>query len=127
MGWNTPSPPASETAATSSGFEQGYIGPQISGTSTQGPSAGSAVSVELSAQDPESLAGASQLLATRLRELPSLVNVDNSYADGKPQLDFRLRDEARAWGLTSTDVARSIRSSFFGAEALREQRGRNEV
>ncbi len=100
---------------------------KLSGTSTQGPSAGSAVSVELSGPDPDRLAAASQRLAARLREFPSLVNVDNSYTDGKPQLDFRLRDEARAWGLTSTDVARAIRSSFFGAEALREQRGRNEV
>jgi multidrug efflux pump subunit AcrB len=100
---------------------------KISGTSTQGPSAGSAVSVELSSQDPGQLARASQYLAARIREFPSLVNVDNTYTDGKPQLDFRLRDEARAWGLTSTDVARAIRSSFFGAEALREQRGRNEL
>jgi multidrug efflux pump subunit AcrB len=100
---------------------------KISGTSSQGPSAGSAVGVELSHPETAQLAAASQLLATRLREFPSLVNVDNSYADGKPQLDFRLRDEARAWGLTSTDVARAIRGSFFGAEALREQRGRNEL
>ncbi len=100
---------------------------RLSGTSTQGPSAGSAVSVELSSLDPAVLADASQLLADRFREFPSLVNVDNSYTSGKPQLDFRLRDEARAWGLTSTDVARAIRSAFFGAEALREQRGRNEV
>jgi multidrug efflux pump subunit AcrB len=100
---------------------------KISGTSTQGPSAGSAVGVELSHVDNEKLAAASQLLATSLRDFPSLVNVDNSYTDGKPQLDFRLRDEARAWGLTSSDVARAIRSAFFGAEALREQRGRNEV
>ncbi|MDA0329839.1 MAG: efflux RND transporter permease subunit [Gemmatimonadetes bacterium] len=100
---------------------------KISGTSTQGPSAGSAVSVQLSHSDNEQLAEASQVLASSLREFPSLVNVDNSYTDGKPQLDFRLRDEARAWGLTSSDVARAIRSSFFGAEALREQRGRNEI
>ncbi|MEM7416638.1 MAG: efflux RND transporter permease subunit [Gemmatimonadota bacterium] len=100
---------------------------RISGTSTQGPSAGSAVSVDLSSTNPDVLAEASQILASRLREYPSLVNVDNSYANGKPQLDFRLRDEARGWGLTSSDVARAIRSSFFGAEALREQRGRNEV
>ena len=100
---------------------------KISGTSTQGPSAGPAVGVELSHVDNEKLAAASQLLATSLRDFPSLVNVDNSYTDGKPQLDFRLRDEARAWGLTSSDVARAIRSAFFGAEALREQRGRNEV
>src|SRR6185295_8931457 len=33
-GCTTPSPPASLTAATSSGFEQGYMGPPISGTST---------------------------------------------------------------------------------------------
>jgi multidrug efflux pump subunit AcrB len=83
--------------------------------------------VELSHPDSEQLAAASNVLAARLREFPSLVNVDNSFTDGKPQLDFRMRDEARAWGLTSSDVARAIRSSFFGAEALREQRGRNEV
>jgi multidrug efflux pump subunit AcrB len=100
---------------------------RLSGTSTQGPSAGSAVSVELSSRNPEELAAASQALASRFLEFPSLVNVDNSYTNGKPQLDFRLRDEARGWGLTSTDVARAIRSAFFGAEALREQRGRNEV
>lgn len=100
---------------------------RISGTSTQGPSAGSAVSVDLSSTNADELAVASQILASRLREFPSLVNVDNSYANGKPQLDFRLRDEARGWGLTSSDVARALRSSFFGAEALREQRGRNEV
>ena len=90
---------------------------KISGTSTQGPSAGSAVGVELSHPESEQLAAASQILASRLREFPSLVNVDNSYADGKPQLDFRLRDEARAWGLTSTDVARAIRASFFGGRS----------
>src|SRR6185295_14240902 len=33
-GCTTPSPPASLTAATSSGLEQGYMGPQMSGTST---------------------------------------------------------------------------------------------
>ena len=92
-----------------------------------GPSGGSAVAVELSHPDPDQLARASQILASRLREFPSLVNVDNTYADGKPQIDFTLRSEARGWGLTSTDVARAIRSSFYGAEALREQRGRNEV
>src|SRR5436305_1066370 len=32
-GWITPMPPASETAATSSGLLHGYMAPQISGTS----------------------------------------------------------------------------------------------
>src|SRR5688500_19253426 len=33
MGWTMPMPPASDTAATSSGLLQGYMAPQISGTS----------------------------------------------------------------------------------------------
>jgi len=33
IGCTIPIPPASDTAATSSGFEHGYIAPQISGTS----------------------------------------------------------------------------------------------
>ncbi len=33
MGWMTPSPPASDTAATSSGLLHGYMAPQMSGTS----------------------------------------------------------------------------------------------
>lgn len=92
-----------------------------------GPSAGAAVDIQLSHRDEDVLAEASRELTSRLREFPALINVDNSYASGKPQLDFRLLPEAAGLGLTSTDVARAIRSSFFGAEALREQRGRNEI
>ena len=33
MGWTIPIPPASETAATSSGLLQGYMAPHTSGTS----------------------------------------------------------------------------------------------
>ena len=96
-------------------------------SSEGGPTAGAAVDVQLSHVDEAVLAEASRALADRLREFSALINVDNSYAAGKPQLDFRLRPEAAGLGLTSTDVARAIRSAFFGAEALREQRGRHEV
>jgi hypothetical protein len=33
IGWTMPMPPAADTAATSSRFEQGYIAPQMRGTS----------------------------------------------------------------------------------------------
>lgn len=35
--------------------------------------------------------------------------------------------QARTLNITGNDVARQMRSSFFGSEALREQRGRGEV
>jgi hypothetical protein len=33
IGWMMPIPPAADTAAMSSGFEHGYMAPQMSGTS----------------------------------------------------------------------------------------------
>lgn len=92
-----------------------------------GPGAGKAVDVQLSHRDSEVLALASEQLAEKMTEYPLLTNVENTYSAGKPQLDFSLRNDALGLGVTSTDVARSLRAAFFGAEALREQRGRNEI
>jgi multidrug efflux pump subunit AcrB len=96
-------------------------------TATMGPGAGRPVDVQLSHQDSEVLARASEQLTETLRGYPALRDVENAYAQGKPQLDFRLLPQARTLGLTAGDVGRQLRASFFGAEALREQRGRNEV
>ena len=40
---------------------------------------------------------------------------------------MKLKPEARTLGITEQDLGRQIRDAFFGAEALRIQRGRNEV
>ena len=92
-----------------------------------GPSAGKVVDLQLTHRDTAVLAEASADLEDQLRGFPTLTNVENTYAAGMPQLDFALRSEASAVGLTSHELAKSLRASFFGAEALREQRGRNEV
>ena len=39
----------------------------------------------------------------------------------------RALSSARVLGLSSSDVANQIRSAFYGREAIREQRGRNEI
>jgi len=83
--------------------------------------------VELSHRDIDVLDQASAALAARLEEFPNVTDVDDGYNPGKQQFDFKLRPEGRSLGLTSQEVARQIRSSFYGAEALRQQRGRNEV
>ncbi|MGH0033873.1 MAG: efflux RND transporter permease subunit [Myxococcota bacterium] len=92
-----------------------------------GPGRGAALTVELSHRDVDVLDRASQRLAAALEQFPNTSDVDDGYSPGKPQLDFRLRPEARSLGLTSSDVARQVRDAFYGAEALRQQRGRDEV
>lgn len=95
-------------------------------TNLDGPGAGAAVDVKLTSDDFEALATASDELADMLRGYPSLISIENTFSAGKQQLDYQILPEGRSLGLTSSDVARQLRSSFFGSEALREQVGRLE-
>ncbi|MEE9386149.1 MAG: efflux RND transporter permease subunit [Nannocystaceae bacterium] len=92
-----------------------------------GPGAGAAVAVQLVHTDIEVLGRASERLRAGLAARPSLTNVQSEYASGKPQLDFHLRPVARSLGLSARDVAGQLRAAFYGVEAVREQRGRNEI
>jgi len=92
-----------------------------------GPHAGADVAVQLNHSDPDQLAEASRQLAATLGGYDELINIDNSFKPGKEQLDFHLKPEATTLGLTGDSLAMQLRGSLYGAEALREQRGRNEV
>jgi len=99
----------------------------LSFESNVGPGAGAAVAVQLASTNSLALEQGAAELTETLRAYPQLMNLENGWVSGKPQLEFHLLPEARNYGLTTFDIARQVRSSFFGAEAVREQRGRNEV
>jgi multidrug efflux pump subunit AcrB len=92
-----------------------------------GPGHGSAITVELSHRDTEVLEKASAELAGELANYSLIKDIDDGYQAGKEQLDFTLKPEGKALGLTAQDVARQIRSAFVGSRVLRQQRGRNEL
>jgi len=92
-----------------------------------GPGHGSAITVELSHRDTAILEKASAQLASDLSNYSLIKDIDDGYQRGKEQLDFTLRPEGKALGLNAQDVARQIRSAFFGSRVLRQQRGRNEL
>ena len=92
-----------------------------------GPNAGAAVDLRLSHPDTEILAMAADDVLERLQSYSDLTQVESSLAEGKPRLDYTLRDSATTLGITSRDVGMQLRHAFFGAEALREQVGREEV
>ena len=92
-----------------------------------GPGAGSSLEIELSHRDIDVLERASVDLAARLAEFPLVSDIDDGSAAGKKQISFNLRPEGISLGLTGYDIARQIRAAFYGAEALRQQRGNNEV
>jgi len=92
-----------------------------------GPDAGKDVSVNLKHRNIETLGEAAAWLAAEFSKIGELTDVENSFTSGKPQFDFALRPGANTLGITSNDVAQTLRSSFYGIEAAREQRGRNEM
>jgi multidrug efflux pump subunit AcrB len=92
-----------------------------------GPASGAVLTVELSHRDVDVLDQASSVLAGRLNEYANVKDIDDGFSPGKQQLDFRILPEGRSLGLTAREVARQVRSAFYGAEALRQQRGRNEI
>jgi multidrug efflux pump subunit AcrB len=91
------------------------------------PGEGAALTVELSHRDIEVLEQAGRELATALSGFSSVKDIDDGFSPGKPQLNFTIKPEGRSLGLTTLEIARQIRDAFYGAEALRQQRGRNEI
>ena len=92
-----------------------------------GPGSGAAISVELSHRRIDVLEKVSAELAEAMGFFPNVTDIDDGFAPGKQQIDFRIKPEGRSLGLRSREVARQIRHAYYGAEVLRQQRGRNEV
>ncbi len=90
-------------------------------------SADAPIQLELSHRDTHTLEEAAASLADALGTYNGVKDIDNGVARGKEQIDFKLRPEARSLGVSERTLARQVRSAFYGAEALRQQRGRDEV
>ena len=92
-----------------------------------GPGSGSSLTIELSHRDIDTLTEASLFLADELASFPGTKDIDDGSARGKQQFDFKMLPEGEFLGLDARDVALQVRYAFYGVDALKLQRGRNEV
>ncbi len=88
---------------------------------------GNPVEAALAHPDPERLPGIATSVVNDLREVAGVHDIRSDHTPGIPEIRLGLLPEARTLGLTLEDLAWQTRSAFFGAEALRVQRGREEV
>ena len=88
---------------------------------------GNPVEAVLSHPDPERLALIADSVVDGLRRLGGVYDIRSDHVPGIPEVQLELRPEARTLGLTVQDLAGQARAAFFGAEAVRVQRGREEV
>ncbi len=88
---------------------------------------GAPVQVEISHPDTAVLTRAVGEVQSELRAYAGVFDVRNDQEIGKREVELRLKPRARTLGVTLDDLGRQVRAAFFGAEALRIQRGREEV
>ena len=88
---------------------------------------GPPLQVELSHPDPERLGAVGDAVVESLRGFDGVFDVQSDHSSGYQEIELELRPEARTLGLTVDELARQVRAAFFGDEALRVQRGRENV
>ena len=88
---------------------------------------GNPVEAVLSHPDPERLARIADSVVDGLRGVGGVYDIRSDHTPGIPEIQLELRPEARTLGLTLEELAGQTRGAFFGAEAVRVQRGREEV
>lgn len=85
------------------------------------------IDVKLSGQDFDGIAVVAAQLREKLAEYPTVFDIAGTYQDGKEEIQLKIRPEAEHLGITQRELARQVRQAFFGEEAQRIQRGRDDV
>ncbi len=96
------------------------------GTQEIGPG-GAPIEVRLIGDSFDDLRQAADRVKAELKTYPGVFDIQDDFRPGKVEMRLSLKPEARVLGLTVADLARQMRQGFFGAEALRVQRGRDDV
>ena len=89
--------------------------------------AGEDINVELAHADFEQLLYATERLKDILSNYAGVVEIRDNFELGKPELQLELTAEGLASGLTLNNLARQVRQAFYGEEAQRVQRGRDDI
>jgi multidrug efflux pump subunit AcrB len=88
---------------------------------------GKAIDIQLTGLDLDRVQEAAGLIKAKLAEYPGVVDITDSFRGGKPEIKLAITSKGEALGLTLQDLGRQVRQGFFGEEAQRIQRGRDDI
>ena len=88
---------------------------------------GAPLSFALSGNNYDALENAAHELESKLHEYDGIFDVRNSISSGGEEIRLSIKPEAEALGLTMAMLGRQVRQAFYGEEAQRIQRGKDEV
>jgi multidrug efflux pump subunit AcrB len=88
---------------------------------------GAPLNFRLSGDNYEALEGAAAELEAKLAEYEGVFDIRNSASSGGQEIRLTIKPEAEALGLNMVSLGRQVRQAFYGEEAQRIQRGKDEL
>jgi HAE1 family hydrophobic/amphiphilic exporter-1 len=88
---------------------------------------GTPIQLEISGDRIEDLLAVAAFFKKRLREFAGVSDIADDFNAGRREVQIELYDSARGLGLTTRSLATQVRSAFYGFEARKLQRGREDV
>ncbi len=89
--------------------------------------AGDPIHVRLQSADTEDLRRAANSLKASLAGFNGVIDIRDSYREGKEEIKLEILPSAEQLGLSLEDLALQVRQAFYGAEVQRIQRDRDEL
>ncbi|MEE2664145.1 MAG: efflux RND transporter permease subunit [Myxococcota bacterium] len=90
-------------------------------------SLGDPIEIQLDSADADDLRAAATRLKQELATYAGVSEINDSFSEGKQEIKLSILPAAETLGLTLDDLARQVRQAFYGAEAQRIQRGRDDI
>jgi len=88
---------------------------------------GADVDVMLSGPNIDQLRAAAEEIKARLNRYAGVYEITDSFRAGKEEMQLGITPAAETLGLTLQDLGRQVRQAFYGEEAQRIQRGRDDI
>ncbi len=90
-------------------------------------SSGEAINIQFSGPDYGELRKVAEKFKSALDDYPGVFDIADSFRPGKEEVKLSLTRQAETLGITLADLARQVRQAFYGEEAQRIQRGRDDI
>jgi multidrug efflux pump subunit AcrB len=92
-----------------------------------GPGGEAEINIQLAHPEVDTLRRAADELGDLVALYPGVTDIRKGFGREMPQISFEIKPAGQALGITARDLGQQIRNAFYGAEALRQPRNREEL
>jgi len=92
-----------------------------------GGPAGNPIEIKLIGKDFDQLQQAAEELKAEIGTFPGTYDISDDFKPGKLERRVAIKETARSLDVNMADIARQLRQAFYGDEALRIQRGKDDL